>query len=144
MPTAAIRAALDANLVPVVYGDVVFDRARGGGIASTEMIFSHLAGILHPRRILLASIERGVFEDYPGRKKLLPIIRTGEWDTIRSALEGSIHTDVTGGMLTKIQTMLTLLLQVEELEAFVFSGEGKGNVLRALLGESIEGTRLEK
>jgi isopentenyl phosphate kinase len=144
MPVAPVWSALDAGLVPVVYGDAVFDRTRGGGIASTEMVFAHLARSLHPQRILLAGIERGVFEDYPTREVLLPQIRAAGWEMIRPKLEGSAHTDVTGGMLSKVQEMLELILREENLQVLVFSGEIEGNVRRALSGEPLEGTRLEK
>ncbi len=144
MPVAPVGSALDAGLVPVVYGDAVFDRTRGGGIASTEMVFAHLAHTLHPQRILLAGLERGVFEDYPAREVLLPRIRAAEWEKVRSKLAGSAHTDVTGGMLSKVREMVELILREENLEAVIFSGEVEGNVWRALLGEVVEGTRLEK
>ncbi|MGB7540275.1 MAG: isopentenyl phosphate kinase, partial [Anaerolineales bacterium] len=135
MPPEPVRLALDAGLVPVVYGDAVFDRTRGGGIVSTEMVFSALAPALHPRRILLAGIERGVFADYPARQTLLRRIRTAEWETLRRNLEGSEHTDVTGGMCSKVHSMLTLVGGQGDLEALVFSGAEEGNVRRALLGE---------
>jgi isopentenyl phosphate kinase len=144
MNAAPIAAALDAGLVPVVYGDAVFDRARGGGIASTEAVFAHLARTLHPRKILLAGIERGVYEDYPARNVLLPKIQTQERERIRRSLEGSAHPDVTGGMLSKVLDMLALILREEDLKALVFSGGVEGNVRRALLGEPVEGTWLEK
>lgn len=139
-----VRRALNSGLVPVVYGDAVFDRTRGGGIASTEMIFSALAPVLHPDRILLAGIEPGVFSDYPVRAALLPRIRAAEGKIPHSVLEGSEHTDVTGGMLSKVMTMLALIRREEGLEALVFSGAVAGNVYRALLGEELAGTRLEK
>ncbi len=142
MPAAPAAAALDAGLLPVVYGDAVFDRTCGGGIASTEMVFSQLARTIHPRKILLAGIERGVFEDYPARKVLLTRIRTGEREAIRRSLEGSANTDVTGGMLSKVLEMLDLILREEDLEVLVFSGGVGGNVRRALLGEAVEGTYL--
>jgi isopentenyl phosphate kinase len=144
LPAAPVAAALEAGLVPVVYGDAVFDRTRGGGIASTEAVFAYLARTLHPRQILLAGIERGVFEDHPARTTLLPRIRAGDAGSIRRSLAGSAHADVTGGMLTKVLDMLELIRREETLEALVFSGEVEGNVLRALLGETVEGTRLIK
>jgi isopentenyl phosphate kinase len=143
MPVEPVRMALEAGLLPVVYGDVVFDRTRGGGIASTEMVFANLAPALHPRRILLAGLERGVFKDYPERKILIPRIRAGEVSA-RPTIEGSAYTDVTGGMLSKVREMLALIMQEENLRVLVFSGEVKGNVRRALLGADVEGTWLQK
>jgi isopentenyl phosphate kinase len=144
MPAAPLAAALEAGLLPVVYGDAVFDRTRGGGIASTEMVFSRQAQTLHPRKILLAGIERGVFRDYPSRNDLLPRIRAGEFETIRRSIEGSAHTDVTGGMLSKVLEMLDLIRREDGLEVLIFSGEAGETVRRALLGEAVEGTWLGK
>jgi isopentenyl phosphate kinase len=144
MPVAAVKAALSAGVLPVVYGDAVFDRARGGGIASTEMVFAHFARELHPRRVLLAGIERGVFEDYPARKVLRSRIQTGDRESLRSKLQGSAHADVTGGMLSKVFDMLDLIQEEADLRVLVFSGEAEGNVRRALAGEAVEGTVLEK
>jgi isopentenyl phosphate kinase len=144
MPPEPVRLALDAGLVPVVYGDAVFDRTRGGGIASTEMVFSALTPALHPKLILLAGIEPGVFADYPARKTLLPRIRRSEWEALRRNLEGSEHTDVTGGMFSKVHSMLTLVGGQGDLKALVFSGAAEGNVGRALAGQDAGGTWLEK
>ena len=43
-------AALEAGLLPVIYGDVVFDRQPGGTILSTEDLFTHLVPRLRPAR----------------------------------------------------------------------------------------------
>jgi isopentenyl phosphate kinase len=142
MAAEPVRRALEAGLVPVVYGDAVFDRKRGGGIASTEMVFACLARSLRPRRILLAGTERGVFQDFPARQKLIPQIRAGEWEQSRSQVGGSAQIDVTGGMFTKVQDMLAVVSQQKDITVFIFSGEIEGNVKRALLEEDVEGTRL--
>jgi isopentenyl phosphate kinase len=47
-------------------------------------------------------------------------------------------------MLSKVREMLELILREENLQVLVFSGEIEGNVRRALSGETLEGTRLEK
>ena len=70
-----------------------------------------LTRALHPQRILLAGIERGVFADYPERKILLRRIRARSGRAPHAKVEGSEHTDVTGGMLSKVLTMLALVRQ---------------------------------
>jgi isopentenyl phosphate kinase len=55
---------LQVGLLPVVYGDVVFDTVRGGTILSTEDLFEHLARQLRPTRLLLAAWSRG-WGDFP-------------------------------------------------------------------------------
>lgn len=134
-------AALEADLLPVVYGDVVFDQARGGTILSTEDIFSHLARQLHPARILLAGTDDGVWADYPASTLLIPEITPENWEAVVSSLGGSAATDVTGGMFSKVQGMLELVEEILGLEVHVFSGNQPENLAAALRGESL-GTRI--
>ncbi|MFH1632620.1 MAG: isopentenyl phosphate kinase [Chloroflexota bacterium] len=136
-----LRAALEAGLLPVVFGDVVFDTVRGGTILSTEDVFVHLARELHPARILLAGLEEGVWADYPQCEWLIPEITPGDWDTAAAGLGGSAATDVTGGMASKVRQMLDLTAVLPGLDVLIFSGNQPGNVAAALGGE-IRGTRL--
>jgi isopentenyl phosphate kinase len=136
-----VKAALEAGLLPVVYGDVVFDTLRGGTILSTEDIFTHLARQLGPQRILLAGSDEGVWADYPECTQLVPEITPINWETIATALEGATATDVTGGMRSKVRTMLALTTEIPGLEVLIFSGDKPGNLLAALQGSSI-GTRI--
>ncbi len=130
-------AALEKGLLPVVYGDVVFDEKRGGTILSTENVFAYLARQLHPQRILLAGLDEGVWADYPVCEELLPRITPNNFLKIQQVLEGSAATDVTGGMLAKVEEMLALVEEIEELKAFIFSGAAAQNVRRALRGEHL-------
>ncbi len=138
---APLNAALEVGLLPVVYGDVVFDQARGGTILSTEDIFTHLARQLHPGRILLAGIDEGVWADYPACTQLIPEITPGNWEAVVSSLGGSAATDVTGGMSSKVQGMLNLAAEIPGLEFHIFSGNQPGNLAAALRGKNF-GTRI--
>ncbi len=133
---APLQAAMQAGLLPVMHGDVVFDRVRGGTILSTEDLFMYLAHQLQPERILLAGIEAGVWEDYPTCNHLIPEITPERLPEIFPALGGSSKTDVTGGMSSKVQQSLVLIEEYPDLVIQIFSGESPGNVKRALLGES--------
>jgi len=136
-----LRMALEAGLVPVVFGDVIFDCIRGGTIFSTENVFLHLAGVFQPRHLLLAGIEPGVWADFPACQHLIPLITPQNFDQIASALSGSAATDVTGGMASKVGEMLDLVKSTHEMDAFILSGLQPGVVQRALLGEFV-GTRI--
>lgn len=132
---APIRSALQAGLLPVIYGDVVFDSVRGGTILSTEDLFAHLAKALSPQRILLAGDERGIFADYPERKQPIEEITPATYANYAGTLNGSTATDVTGGMAGKVQAMLALVGRHPNCEVQIFSGMEPGNVQRALQGE---------
>jgi isopentenyl phosphate kinase len=132
-----IKSSLKAGLLPVVYGDVVFDRQLGGTILSTEDLFTYLAHQLKPSRILLAGIEQGVWLDYPRCTKLVAEITPDNYHEISASLLGSSSPDVTGGMLSKVKSSLALITQLPGVEVNIFSGEEPGNVQRALNGESL-------
>jgi isopentenyl phosphate kinase len=136
-----LTAALEAGLLPVVYGDVAFDQQRGGTILSTEDIFTHLARQLHPKRILLAGLDAGVYTDFPACTRLIAEITPQNWAEAAPALGGSAGTDVTGGMRGKVREMLTLAAEIPGLEVRIFSGKPPGAVSAALRGENL-GTRI--
>jgi len=136
-----IQAALSNGLLPVIHGDVAFDETRGGTILSTEDLFAHLAHQLHPQRILLAGLEAGVWADFPSNRQLLEEMTPRSFAQYASGLGAASGTDVTGGMLSKVTGMLSLVEKIPNLEVLIFSGEKSGNLIRALWGEN-PGTRL--
>jgi isopentenyl phosphate kinase len=134
---APLKAALQVGLLPVVFGDVIFDTRRGGTILSTEDLFTHLARELRPNRLLLAGIEMGVWADYPTNTKLVIEITPQNLDEVAPALGGSVATDVTGGMASKVQEMLNLVQEIPGLEVLIFSGERPGLLQEALCGARV-------
>ncbi len=139
--TTQIMTSLENGIIPVVYGDVVFDREIGGTILSTEEQFSYLAGFLEPARILLAGIEPGVWKDYPARENLYKSIDSKNLSEADTNLASSESPDVTGGMRSKVHTMMNLLHGHHCDEVFIFSGAEPGNLYRGLTGGVI-GTRI--
>lgn len=140
---APLKKALQFGLLPVVYGDVVFDQDRGGTILSTEDVFVHLAGQLQPKRILLAGVDEGVWEDFPDCTRLVSEINMENWRKVTAGLSGSSSTDVTGGMQSKVRAMLDLVRENPEMQVIIFNGRTPGNLLAAIRGESL-GTRIIK
>ena len=133
--TTPIQRALSAGLLPVVYGDVIFDTELGGTIFSTEMVFAHLAQVFNPHRVLIAGIEAGVWADYHARTGLIPEITPENFPTISQGLGGSHSVDVTGGMQTKVFEMLQLAEQFPGMKIHIFSGQVPGAIERAIAGE---------
>lgn len=132
-----IRSALEAGLVPVIYGDIVFDSKRGTTILSTEDLMCHLARHLRPQRILLAGLEAGVWADFPARRQRVERVNRATYRSVMEHIGGSQATDVTGGMRSKVEKMLALAGEVPGLAIWIFSGEERGNVSRALHGEPL-------
>jgi isopentenyl phosphate kinase len=136
-----LRSALQAGLIPVVYGDVVFDTIRGGTILSTEDLFIYLTRELHPRRILLAGREPGVWADYPACARLVAEITPANFAEISPILGGSAAPDVTGGMASKVRLSLELVQAYPGLEVLILSGEIPG-ILREAVAGGTAGTRI--
>jgi isopentenyl phosphate kinase len=133
---APIQSALDAGLLPVVYGDVVFDDVRGGTILSTEDLFVHLAPHLKPQRVLLAALEP-VYANYEMRRSVIAEINPRKLDELQGALGGAEAPDVTGGMAGKVARMLALAASTPGCEVRIFAGVEPGSLAAALRGDPL-------
>jgi isopentenyl phosphate kinase len=134
-----VQAALAAGIVPVVYGDVAFDSLRGGTIVSTEEVMMALAGQIRPLWLLLAGETTGVYDE---SGQVIPAISRANYAEVEAALGGSRGTDVTGGMASKVQSMLALVDQFPQLSIRIFSGLEPGNVGQTLLNPAQAGGTL--
>ncbi len=135
---APLARALEAGLVPLIFGDVAFDLQRGGTILSTEALFVHLAPILRPDRILLLGNAPGVLDN---SHRLIPRITPRTLPAIESALRGSSGRDVTGGMADKVHRMVELVASQPRLRVWIMSGREPGSLIRALTDpDRLQGT----
>lgn len=130
--TASLEHALENGLIPLVYGDVVFDKVLGGTIFSTEELFAHLATVLHPSRILLAGKEEAVFADYPRNQH--PIRHISRSAGLESYLHSSDNQDVTGGMRSKVFQMQAICNANPGISVEIFRASLPGELFKALSG----------
>lgn len=129
-----IELALSHGLIPIVYGDVIFDTGMGGTILSTEAIFLHLARVLCPHQILLLGLDKGVYRDLHHPDEIIPLITPQNIHDVLPSLSSSKAVDVTGGMLTKVSSMVSLVNENPSLTVRIFSGLEPGNLETALSG----------
>lgn len=134
MDISTLRLALHHHLVPIVYGDAVFDSIRGGTIVSTETIFTYLVQALPVTQILLLGEVNGVL-DTTG--EVIPHLTPQNISNYQDALGGSEGVDVTGGMLTKVSDMLSLATRFPTCSIRIINGLIPGTLQRALVGEAI-------
>lgn len=134
--------ALDRGLLPVLYGDVVMDRAWGVSICSTEKVFEIVARVLldhgHTiRRALWLGETEGLY-DAEGRT--LPRLSAAGLEEASEAIGAPAGTDVTGGMRLRVETALALArLGVPSLLA---NGMVPGLLEKAVRGEAVPGTEV--
>jgi isopentenyl phosphate kinase len=118
--TAAVAAALERGLVPVIHGDVAYDSQQGSAIISTEQLLAHLAlaTSLRPAKIILVG-EDAVYTDDPRANphaERIPLITAANLDAVLHGAGGSHAVDVTGGMRSKLDLMWHLVSAVPRLE----------------------------
>ncbi len=131
-----VQHALQAGLMPVVHGDVIFDSARGATIFSTEQVFNALGRSLEPTRYLLAGIEAGVL-DPDGN--ILDQVRPADVEQLVFDSPGG--EDVTGGMRSKVEEAGLFAAEHPECEVLIFSPKADGSLTEVLLGQRA-GTRI--
>jgi isopentenyl phosphate kinase len=134
--------ALDRGLLPVLYGDVVTDRAWGISICSTEKLFEILARTLQEdgrtvRRALWLGETGGL---YDAGGQTVPRISAGDLDRAAAAIGAPSGTDVTGGMLHRVETALALARL--GIPSRLANGLVPGLLERALRGEDVPGTEV--
>jgi isopentenyl phosphate kinase len=143
---ATIRLMLKLGLVPVTYGDVGLDQVKGCCILSTEEIFCYLARHLKPDRIIIGTDVDGVYEGDPKKDKdakKIPIITPKNAVNLIHLLGGAGGLDVTGGMRTKVATLLDLVREVD-VECEVLNIARRGVLEKALKGERGIGTIIRR
>jgi isopentenyl phosphate kinase len=134
--------ALGSGLLPVVYGDVVTDRDRGVSICSTERLFDLLARRLPERgidvrRALWLGETDGV---YDGQGVTIPRIAADSFAEARKAIGAPAGTDVTGGMLHRVETALGLARL--GVRSWLLNGLRPGVLAAAVQGEEAGGTEV--
>jgi isopentenyl phosphate kinase len=134
--------ALDRGLLPVLYGDVVMDRAWGVSICSTEKVFEIVARTLldhgHTiRRVLWLGETDGLY-DAEGRT--LSRLSADDLERAAGAIGAPAGTDVTGGMRLRVETALALARL--GIPSRLANGLVPGLLERAVRGEEVAGTEV--
>jgi isopentenyl phosphate kinase len=134
--TWPIEELWQRGLVPLVHGDVALDQEQGSAIVSTERLFAYLLPRLRPARIVLVGEVVGVYTADPrvdASASLVPLIDRGNIAKVREMLGGSHGIDVTGGMLSKVETMYRLASENVNMSVQLVSGLRQDDVERALV-----------
>lgn len=132
---ASLKNALAQALIPVVFGDVVFDEEIGGTILSTEEILAYLCRHLPIERVLMAGIEEGVWKSADQPADIYPELTPELFKADFSEIRNSNATDVTGGMRSKVDILFSILENHPSMQISIFSGVKPNNLLNALQGE---------
>lgn len=135
-------AYLDHGILPIVYGDIIYEPEKGCRIVSTEDIFFALSRAILSQpscgyflyQIIYCTNRDGV-EDMQG--EVIPFIDANhfdQWEIFRKCGEGY---DVTGGMCGKVKMAVDLKLPCP---VYIVNGNYPERLAGLLKGEKVIGT----
>jgi isopentenyl phosphate kinase len=145
MELKPIKRMLKMGLLPVLYGDAVLDSEKGFAILSGDQLVSSLATNFGASRIVIGGDVDGIYTTDPkvsSSAKLVRRITLEDLRTQKHEIRGSNATDVTGGMLGKIQELVPAIEQ--NIQILIVNATKPLRVYKALRGEKTRGTIIEK
>ncbi|MBU1120523.1 amino acid kinase, partial [Candidatus Micrarchaeota archaeon] len=139
---SGVERILKEKGIPVMYGDMVKDKALKGSVVSGDKIIAFLSKELKPERILLGTDVDGIYSADPKKNPKAEIIKEINEDNypeVIKKVEGSMGIDVTRGMKGKLEEIRE---NCEGVEIIVFNALKEGNLYKLLSGEKGIGTRI--
>jgi len=140
-----LKKMLQLAFVPVLYGDAVLDSDLGFTILSGDQLITHLATSLNADHIIVGLDVDGLYSADPKTKptaKLISHVTLKELKDMRLRIEEAKVTDVTGGMLGKIDELIPAIERGTTV--LLVNAAKPGNICKALKGEKVTGTLIEK
>jgi isopentenyl phosphate kinase len=135
-----IRQLLETGLIPVMYGDAVLDTEHGFAILSGDQLMVRLAIELRAERIIFGSDVDGIFTSNPKIDTDAKLIEKVSLSNMTADVGDTTFTDVTGGMMGKIQEAEDAVKAGTEV--IFLNATVKDRVRLALKGEKVMGTIL--
>ncbi len=138
-----IKRFLEEGFTPAPFGDIVLDESMGCSISSADEILFYLGRELKAERIIMVGNVDGVFESFPPKSDEVPIERLdrARFEELKGSFKGASGTDVTGGMLHKVERMLEVAEHGVKVQ--IINGLVEGRLERALAGEKVVCTTIE-
>ena len=135
-----IKRLWDSNddIIPVMNGTMVPDTVIKGSIISGDGAIEYLADRMHAKKVIFAVDVDGIYTADPHhdkKAKLIDTITKDNFPDFKSGISGSSSTDVTGGMLGKVEKLLS-----GKTTTIIVNGNKPGRVRDALIGKPVKGT----
>ena len=140
-----LRKLLEIGLVPVLYGDAVFDLDLGFTILSGDQLAAFLAVQFGASQIILGIDVDGLYTSDPKSDlsaRLIRRITLQELRNMQHDIEEAKVTDVTRGMLGKISELMPAV--EKGVPALIVNATKPDNIYKALKGEKVTGTTIVK
>ena len=142
---AISKLLLKMGFTPVLYGDATLDTQLGFTVLSGDQIVVHLARKFGACKIVIGVDVDGLCDADPKtvkNAKVYPHLTLRELKEFQGKLGKSTAADVTGGMLGKVTELIPAIEQ--GIPVTIVNAAKPNRVYRALIGEKVEGTIIEK
>lgn len=135
-----VEEVLNQGLIPVVYGDVIWDKEWKSTIYSGETTLNEIGIYLSKKGYKISKIIQAGQTDgvYDLKKKTIPLITKKNWDKIKKFLFESKSADVTGGMDHKIVNALNITKI--GINTVLINGNRINELSKAILERPVKGT----
>lgn len=135
-----LRESLDQGLMPVIYGDVIWDTAQKTTIYSGETILNALCRYLQKHEYTVTKIIQlcnvdGVLD---AQKNVIPEITSNNWNEVKKHIEQLHVADVTGGMGHKVEDALRMTKY--GIETWLLNGNSAVQFNGFMKGDPVKGT----
>ncbi|ASJ14558.1 isopentenyl phosphate kinase [Thermococcus radiotolerans] len=134
-----VERLLELRFIPVLFGDVSIDLAKGIDILSGDQIITYLAKMLGPDKVIFLMDVDGIYDGRPGEGRLIQNLSREEIDSLLERLQcTAAGTDVTGGICNKLEEAKKI---AEHSEVWFVNGKVPGRLSGAIRGDGF-GTRI--
>jgi isopentenyl phosphate kinase len=141
----ALRELLRMAFIPVLYGDAILDTKLGFTILSGDQLVSALATRLNADRIIVGVDVDGLYDADPKvekKAKMFEHLTLEDLKKLQSRLEKPTVCDVTDGIAGKVAELVPAI--EKRVRVIIVNALKPGNIYKALEGETVEGTVIEK
>ncbi|NJE06528.1 isopentenyl phosphate kinase family protein [Thermococcus sp. M36] len=136
-----VERLLELKFIPVLFGDVSIDLAKGVEILSGDQIITYLAKMLEPNKVIFLMDVDGIYDGKPGEGRLIQNLPKEEILALLERLHcTSAGTDVTGGICNKLREAKKI---AEHSEVWFVNGKVPGRLSGAIRGDGF-GTRIAR
>lgn len=135
-----LEEVLKQGLMPIVYGDVIWDKKWRSTIFSGEKIISEIAIYLKKNKYKILKViqvgeTNGVY-DLDG--KTISQINSGGISSLEKIFSENGNADVTGGMKHKVEN--AILLAQEGIDTVIINGLISNALIKTVNGKKVKGT----
>ncbi len=140
-----VERMMKMGFTPVLYGDAMLDEKLGFTVLSGDQLVTYLALKFNACKIVMGIDCDGLYDADPKKDKnakMFQHLTLKELQALQSKLAKPTNPDVTGGIQGKVNELLPAV--EKGIPVSIVNGAKSGRVYKALVGEKVEGTLIEK